>query len=174
MSDSISVLPNMTLGKSLDPIHQGFPSTAAMVALLYQGKIVDYHRQVPRRRPSNPKVHIPMAAADIPPEYFVDVQDVGRLHVAAAVLGGVQGQRIFAFAQRYNWDSILAILRKLEPAKTFPSNFSGGEDADEIKPRTRAEHLLRHLGRPGWTSLEESVRDMVHELRDLDARSSVQ
>lgn len=149
-----TVLPNMTLGKSLDPIHQGYPSTAGMVALLYQGKIIDYHRDVPR-------------------QYFVDVQDVGRLHVAAAVLGNVRGRRIFAFAQRYSWDSILDILRQLEPTKTFPENFSGGEDANEIEPRPQAENLLRRLGRPGWTSLEESVRDMVKGLRDLDALSNI-
>ena len=44
-----AVLPNMTLGKSLDPVNQGYSSTVGMVALLYRGQIVDYHRAVPRR-----------------------------------------------------------------------------------------------------------------------------
>ncbi|ORY63202.1 uncharacterized protein BCR38DRAFT_516239 [Pseudomassariella vexata] len=136
------VLPNMTLGKSLDPVKQAYPSTAGMVALLYRGEVVEYHRIVPR-------------------QYFVDVQDVGRLHVAAAVLDKVRGQRIFGFAARYSWDSVLGILRKLEPAKVFVENFSGGEDPNEIEPRHKAEQLLRDLGRPGWTSLEESVWNMV-------------
>ncbi|KAI4594313.1 hypothetical protein KJ359_008588 [Pestalotiopsis sp. 9143b] len=144
-----SVLPNMTLGKSLDPSTQGFPSTAAMVALLYKGQIVDYHRTVPR-------------------QYFVDVQDVGRLHVAATVLDKVRSERIFAFAARYNWDAVLGILRKLEPRTTFPDNFSGGDDPNEIQPRYKAEGYLRDLGRPGWTTLEESVRNMVVQFQDLE------
>lgn len=100
-------------------------------------------------------------------EYFVDVQDVGRLHVAAVLLGKVRSERIFAFAARYNWDAVLGILRELEPRRTFPDNFSGGEDPNEIQPRYKAEGYLRDLGRPGWTSLEESVRNMVVQFQEL-------
>ncbi|KAI0467425.1 hypothetical protein F4859DRAFT_243157 [Xylaria cf. heliscus] len=149
-----TVLPNMTLGKSLDPVNQGYPSTAGMLALLYKGQIMDYHRAVPR-------------------QYFVDVQDVGRLHVAAAVLRDVRGCRIFAFAERYSWDTIVAVLRRLladDPARLsrLPADFSGGEDPNEIEGRPAAELLLRELGRPGWTSLEESVADAVEGLRALE------
>lgn len=150
-----TVLPNMTLGKSLDPIRQGYPSTAAMVALLYQGKVVDYHSLVPR-------------------QYFVDVQDIGRLHVAAAILDTVRGQRIFGFAERFSWDIVLDVLRKLEPDREFPAPFSGGEDPNEITPRPKAEELLRRLGRPGWTTLEDSLRGMVDGLRELEAQSKSQ
>lgn len=90
-------------------------------------------------------------------EYYVDVDDTGRLHVAAAVLDHVKDQRVFAFAGRFNWDQILDILRKHYPEKTFPENFSDGEDANEIEPRDKAEQLLKDLGRPGWNSLEDSV-----------------
>ncbi|KAI0460037.1 hypothetical protein F5B21DRAFT_455030 [Xylaria acuta] len=148
-----TVLPNMTLGKSIDPIARGFSSTAGMVALLYRGEIVEYHRTVPR-------------------QYFVDVQDIGRLHVAAAIIKSVRSQRIFGFAYRYNWDSILEILRGLEPAKAFPENFSGGEDPNEIEPRHEAEQLLRELGRPGWTSLYESIRNMVEDFHEVEARQT--
>ncbi|KAK3936256.1 hypothetical protein QBC46DRAFT_419726 [Diplogelasinospora grovesii] len=150
-----TVLPNMTMGRSLDPVNQGYPSTAGMVALLYRGQVVDYHRGVPR-------------------QYFVDVQDVGRLHVAAAIVDSVRGRRIFAFAARYNWDAVLAVLRRLladDPARLarLPADFSGGEDPNEIEPRPEAERLLRALGRPGWTSLEESVAGAVEGLRGLEA-----
>ncbi|KAJ2991089.1 hypothetical protein NUW58_g2649 [Xylaria curta] len=148
-----TVLPNMTLGPSLDPVNQGYPSTASMVAFLYQGKVVEYHRMVPR-------------------QYFVDVQDIGRLHVAGAVLTKVRGQRIFGFAQRYSWDCILEILRNLEPDMVFPENFSGGEDPNEIEPRHKAEQLLRDLGQPGWTSLEESVRNLIQGLREVESRQT--
>ncbi|KAH8164928.1 hypothetical protein CIB48_g3314 [Xylaria polymorpha] len=147
-----TVLPDMTLGRSIDAINHGFPSTSGMVALLYRGEIVPYHRSVPR-------------------QYFVDVQDVGRLHVAAAILPNVRGQRIFAFAERYSWDSILDILRKLEPNKAFVENFSGGEDPNVIEPQSKAEQLLRDLGRTGWTHLEESIGNMVQDLQGLERGS---
>jgi hypothetical protein len=165
----------MTLGKSLDPVNQGFPSTNGMVASLYKGVLVDYHRTVPRRRfrlfsCSSRAGH----GTDKLTEYFVDVQDIGRLHVAAAVLTKIRGQRIFGFAERYNWDAILDILRKLEPAKAFPENFSGGEDPNEIEPRHKAEQLLRDLGGPGWTPLEESIRNVVQGLREIEGGHIVQ
>lgn len=81
----------------------------------------------------------------------------------------MRGQRIFAFAERYNWDSILDIFRKLEPNGTFLENFSGGEDPNEIQPREKAEQLLRDLGRPGWTHLEESVGNLVRDIQAAEA-----
>lgn len=89
------------------------------------------------------------------------MQDVGRLHVAVAVLSDVQAQRIFAFAGRFNWDYILDAMRKFRPTKAFPENFSGGEDTNEIEPRHKAERLLRALGEPGWVSLDLSVQQVV-------------
>lgn len=43
------VLPNYLFGKVLDPVHQGYPTTSAMVSLLWQGEIVDFHHVVHRR-----------------------------------------------------------------------------------------------------------------------------
>jgi hypothetical protein len=94
---------------------------------------------------------------DIDIEYYIDVEDTGRLHVAAAIFDHVKEQRIFGFAGRFSWDAILDIFRKNFPDRTFPENFSGGEDPNEIEPRDKAEQLLKDLGRPGWTSLEESI-----------------
>ncbi|KAH7205239.1 hypothetical protein BKA60DRAFT_600049 [Fusarium oxysporum] len=103
-----TVLPNVNFGKSVDPLHQGFASSAKMPALLYNRQVVDFHHMVPRH--------------------------TGRLHVAAGIFKHVQCQRIFGIAYRFSWDSILEIVRKIEPEKTFPDNFSGGEDSNEIEP----------------------------------------
>jgi hypothetical protein len=99
-------------------------------------------------------------------ECYIDVEDCGRLHVAAAIFDHVKDQRIFGFAGRFNWDDILDIFRKTAPNKKFPDNFSGGTDPNEIKPRDKAEQLLRDLGRPGWTSLEESVLANISDMRE--------
>ncbi|KAK7419197.1 hypothetical protein QQZ08_010965 [Neonectria magnoliae] len=139
------MLPNVNFGKSVDPVHQGFPSSAGIPALLWKGEVTDIH-------------HL------MPPQYFIDAQDTGRLHVAAGILERVQGQRILGFAQRFSWDSLLEAMRGIEPGRKFPENFSGGEDPNEILPRDKAEQLLRDLGRQGWTSLEESIRGLVEGL----------
>ncbi|GIJ91135.1 hypothetical protein Asppvi_010100 [Aspergillus pseudoviridinutans] len=139
-----TVLPNMNFGASLDVTNQGHPSTSAIVAELFKGN-TNY-------------------LGGITPQYFVDVQDDALLHVAAAIHPGVQSERLFAFAKPVNGDTVLAILRKLYPSRSFPSNFQAEEDLSEIVPRKRAEALLREMGREGWTSLEESIKRNTEDL----------
>ncbi|KAF4472987.1 aldehyde reductase 2 [Fusarium albosuccineum] len=141
-----TILPNFNFGKVLDPINQGYSSSAGLPVALWKGHIRPMH-------------HL------IAPQYYIDNEDTGRLHVAAVALPHVQEQRIFGFAERFSWDVILEILRKNQPDREFPANFSGGEDPNEIQPRGKAEQLLRELGRPGWTSLDESIRRNVEDIR---------
>ncbi|KAJ4328690.1 hypothetical protein N0V84_000881 [Fusarium piperis] len=141
-----TVLPNLIFGRSIDPVNQGYPSSSALPALLFNGMVTPAHQL-------------------IIPQYYVDVDDTGRLHVAAGILDNVKGQRIFAYAGRFNWDEVLKILRKSEPNKAFPDNFSGGRDANEYEARPKAEQLLRDLGRPGWATLEETILATVEGLR---------
>jgi hypothetical protein len=91
-------------------------------------------------------------------EYFVDVQDTALLHVAAAIHPSVLHERVFAFAEPINGDTLLAALRRLYPEKKLPENFQSAVDRSVIKPRERAEALLRDMGKNEWTSLEESIR----------------
>ncbi|EWZ31040.1 hypothetical protein FOCG_08155 [Fusarium oxysporum f. sp. radicis-lycopersici 26381] len=137
-----TVLPNFNWGSSIDPVNQGYPSSSGLPVLLFKGQVTPFH-------------------SVIVPQYYIDVEDTGRLHVAAAIFDHVKEQRIFGFAGRFSWDAILDILRKNFPNRTFPENFSGGEDPNEIEPRDKAEQLLKDLGRPGWTSLEESILSNV-------------
>ncbi|KAI1331075.1 aldehyde reductase [Xylariaceae sp. FL0255] len=139
-----TVLPNLTLGASLDPINQGHPSTSGFLAALFKGD-TSY-------------------LAFLPPQYFVDVEDVGLLHVAAATLPHVISERIFAFAEPQNGNDILAALRRLYPDRSFPADFQAGKDLSDIVPRQRAEALLREMGKDGWTKLEESIKRNTSDL----------
>lgn len=94
----------------------------------------------------------------------MDVQDTALLHVAAVIHPGVQSERIFAFAEPVNANTVLAVLRKLYPARNFPEDYQSERDLSEIVPRQRAESLLQELGRNGWTSLEESVKKNTEDL----------
>ncbi|KZL73851.1 aldehyde reductase, partial [Colletotrichum tofieldiae] len=145
-----AVLPNMNLGKSLDPVNQGHPSTSGFILPLLQGKR--------------------LAKEWCTPQYAIDVQDDGLLHVAAAILPDVKSERIFGFAEPFCWDDVLAILRKQFPNKKFHDNFAGEPyPAIIIKPRDRAEELLKRLGKSGWTSLEDSLWLNTEDLRAADA-----
>jgi hypothetical protein len=93
-------------------------------------------------------------------EYFIDVRDTARLHVAALLDPEIQSSRIFAYAHALNWTDILATMRKLRPDNDRipepPEN--EGRDLTNIIPRARAEELLKSFfNRPGWTSLEETL-----------------
>ncbi|KAL8895906.1 MAG: hypothetical protein Q9207_007957 [Kuettlingeria erythrocarpa] len=93
------------------------------------------------------------------PQWMVDVQDTGRLHVAALIDPDVEGQRILAFAHPFNWNDVLACLRKLAPERPFPADIEGqGRDLSRLDNGPGAE-LLRKFGRSGWTSMEESVKN---------------
>ncbi|KAH7254328.1 uncharacterized protein BKA55DRAFT_689828 [Fusarium redolens] len=135
-----TVLPSTNFGKSLDWKHQGYPSTSSFIKTLWSGTALDL-------------------LTNASPQYFIDVQDDAKLHVAATLLDGVRGERIFPWAETWNLDQILAILRAQNPDRTFVKDFQAMRYlADIEKPRLRCIQLLQALGETGFTSLEESVR----------------
>lgn len=90
---------------------------------------------------------------------MVNVKDTARLHVAALLDPAVENERILAFAHPFNWNDILAILRKLYPEKKFPTDIED-EPRDLSKlDNSRGFTLLKAFGQPGFTGLEESVRE---------------
>ena len=95
-------------------------------------------------------------------EWFVDVQDCARLHVAALLHQEISGERIFAWASPFNWNVVLAEFRKLFPERKFIDDVPGlWDDLAIVGPARRAEALLREMGRPGFTTLEESLKMTV-------------
>ncbi|KAF5687838.1 aldehyde reductase II [Fusarium denticulatum] len=135
-----TVLPSTNFGKSLDWKHQGYPSTSGFIRTLWSGTALE-------------------SLTNASPQYFVDVQDDAKLHIAATLLHDVQGERIFPWAETWNLDQILAILRAQNPDRTFVKDFQAMRYlADIEEPRSRCIQLLQALGEPGFTSLEESIR----------------
>lgn len=128
-----AVLPNANFGTRLRPTGN---STGDWIYGLYNGKDDLF---------------------SIPPQYYIDVSDDAKLHVAALVDPSANGQRLFGFAGTYTFNSVLAVFRKLEPSKTFLEDRDQGEDLTEV-PNGDAEALLKkHYGH-GWTTLEESLK----------------
>lgn len=138
-----TVLPNANMGLVLDPEHQGTPSTVGWLKALWNGFEGEED------------------LLENPPQYYINVQDNARVHVAALISPDVNGERLFTFAHPYNWNSLLAIFRELWPEHKFVDDFPDlGEDLSRVA-NGRAEELLKRFGGNGWTSLKDSVRDAV-------------
>lgn len=100
-------------------------------------------------------------------EWFVNVRDCARLHVAALLDENVNHQRLFAFSEPVNWTDAVTILRDIRPNnKKIPDPPENeGKDLSEIVPRGKAEDLLKSFyGISGWTNLRESISAGVADL----------
>ncbi|KAH8655887.1 hypothetical protein BX600DRAFT_470467 [Xylariales sp. PMI_506] len=141
-----TVLPNANMGLVLSTEHQGYPSTAGWIRALWNG--FEGHEDLKFN----------------PPQYYINVQDNARVHVAATIYEDVEGERLFTFAYPYTWNDILAVFRKLYPQRKFIDDIPDlGQDLSKVA-NERAEELLRRFGFPGWTSLEESVKAVTDTL----------
>ncbi|EXF86353.1 NAD dependent epimerase/dehydratase [Colletotrichum fioriniae PJ7] len=129
-----------------DQVNQGHASTSSFIQSMWYGMHSDRLSQIPA-------------------QYFVDVQDTARLHVAGAVLHSVQNERIFAWAEPWNFNRILEILRIHYPQRMFLENFHHEHDLSSVSgPRSRALEILNQLGRDGFVSLEDSILGNVQDL----------
>jgi nucleoside-diphosphate-sugar epimerase len=136
-----TVLPNANMGIVLSPENQGQPSTVGWIKAVWDGF---------------------NGTEDLkfnPPQYYINVQDNARVHVAALIFSDVENERLFTFAHPFSWNDILAALRKLYPTHKFIDDLPNlGQDLSKVANQ-RAEELLKRFGLPGWTSLEKSVKD---------------
>jgi len=140
-----TVLPNYNMGKILLPEIGG--STMSYVRKLLEGD--------------------DQSVKSFPPQWYVNVRDTARLHVAALLDPQVESERLFGFAAPYNWTDVVDILHKLRPENTkipkAPENEA--RDLSDIKPSKRAEQLIQSFfGVPGWTSLEDSIAEGIADM----------
>lgn len=143
---SAAVLPNANFGRPLDPKNQGHVSTTLWVKNLFEGRVD--------------------AIKDTPPQYFVDVQDTAFLHLVALTNSKICGDRIFAFAEPFNFNDILSIFRKLYPDRSFHEDLPNQDrDLSNIAPAGEAEELLKEIKGEGWTGLEESLKQNTVDLK---------
>ncbi|EGE80807.1 aldehyde reductase II [Blastomyces dermatitidis ATCC 18188] len=137
-----TVLPNANFGEVLSPQHQGFPSTAGWVRAVWEGFKGKYADEVSNK-----------------PQYYVNVRDNALVHVAALIYADVQAERLFAFAQPYNWNDILAVMRKLYPDREFIDDIPDlGRDLSKVTNQG-AEDLLKRISGKGWTGFEQTIKE---------------
>ncbi|KAJ9365721.1 cinnamoyl-CoA reductase [Paecilomyces variotii] len=95
-----------------------------------------------------------------PPMWYVSVEDVAYLHIAALLHPDLKLERIFAMAAPFNWTDVVEIIRKLQPDndKIPDPPADEGRCLHEFLEAGKAEKLLQEFcGRSGWTSLEDCL-----------------
>ncbi|PGH15962.1 hypothetical protein AJ79_02129 [Helicocarpus griseus UAMH5409] len=144
-----TVLPNVNFGSALCPEHQGYPSTVMWVRAVWDGFRANH----------GDGVSIPPRV--IPLQWFVDVVDDALVHVAALIYKDVRAERLFAYAETYSWNDILAALRKAHPERQFIEDIPDlGTDLSKVTNQG-AEDLLKKIAGRGWMGLEETIRKMT-------------
>jgi nucleoside-diphosphate-sugar epimerase len=135
-----TVLPSCNMGPSLVYEKQGHPSTGGWPKALYEGDT--------------------SFILNIPPQYFIDVRDTAKLHIAALVSPETANERLWGFAEAYSWNSVLATLRKLWPEKKLLDDIDGLSEPEMVLPTEGALKALKDVyGQDDWISLEVSLRD---------------
>merc|ERR1711939_904195 len=107
-----TILPNANFGKILDP-EQQHGSTAGWIRMAYTGKFEP--------------------VKDLPPQYYVDVQDTARLHVV---------------------ERIRPDLKDRAP----PRSASNDKDLSTVDTALALRLLKERFGQDGWTKLETSLK----------------
>ena len=136
-----AVLPNFNVGRILT---NGGP-TGGSVELLMKGIV-----------------------APFPPQYFINVVDTARIHLAAAALDAkVENERIFAFASPFTFTEMISILKELRPdlnTLAAPPK-DEGEDLSNVPNELGAELLKKWFGQDaGYKTMRQSIEETLKSL----------
>jgi len=137
--DLVVLLPNANFG----PVLYGAPtSTAAMVASLLENddKAVGLTQSIPS-------------------QWYVDVRDCALVHLRVLSSPEVANKRIWTVAGPWGWNTILDILRKNFPGKSFPPDVEAPDKGPTSQLRIEHDLATKLVGK--WIGLEKSVMDTV-------------
>ncbi|EHK47113.1 hypothetical protein TRIATDRAFT_306833 [Trichoderma atroviride IMI 206040] len=98
--------------------------------------------------------------------WIINVEDTALLMVAAATLPSIANERIFAYYKQATWNELRLRVRLLYPDRSDlvvgPDSDIVGRDLSNANELVqRAEEVLKELGRPGFTSVDDTLRDFV-------------
>ncbi|ORY06380.1 hypothetical protein BCR34DRAFT_632289 [Clohesyomyces aquaticus] len=136
-----TVVPSSCFGPVLAPEYQEYPTTAGFVRSLYEGKNEGMFEWME-------------------PQWFVHLRDSARLHVAAAVLKGVEGERVFAWAETYTWLGVRDVLEDEMGRNVGVTLKNKGVDLSTYDEK-RSLELLERMGCIGWEGFATAVRENI-------------
>ncbi|KAL0936728.1 aldehyde reductase ii [Colletotrichum truncatum] len=147
-----SVVPNAALGKVLIPEHQGFPTAVGVLKSLWQGHLS------------------PEFVAMFPAQWYCDVVDIARIHIAALLFPDVKSERLIAYAGRFNINDILAVFREAQPGRNVPADLPDlASDKGKIDNRRATELMERMLGGRTWTTLKDCITPLAEQYAFAEA-----
>lgn len=137
-----TVVPSANFGIMVAPEHTGFPSSIGLLKLLWRGSTAPVRM--------------------LPPSWYVDVEDTALLHLAALTLPGVENERVFGIAEKFCYNDILAIFKKVCPGRKFLEHVDEVPDIGTVETIARSEELLKRVGKAeGFSTLEEGVSKWI-------------
>jgi nucleoside-diphosphate-sugar epimerase len=148
-----AVLPDTVFGEILCPKEQGIPSTAGLVKMLHDGVNIEVLKFVA-------------------PQWYIDVVDNAKLHVAALLHPDVKEERLLGAAGPWNWNDVLGILRKEFPDRTFIDDLDLGRDISIVENGRTLQALKDVYGQGKWIGLERSIRETAKAFADPGAKAS--
>lgn len=92
----------------------------------------------------------------------MDVRDIARLHVAATVFEDVREQRLLGYAGTFNFNTLLHVMREVDPEKDLPAEIEVVKDITRADTES-ARRALALLGKKGFMGFEEAVRANIAE-----------
>lgn len=94
-------------------------------------------------------------------QWMIDVVDCARLHVIALVDPEVRDQRVLGYADKYDWDLLVGVMRKLAPGKTAHLKEIGVEEWTNTVDNSLPLQMLKRVGVEGFKGLEESIKELL-------------
>lgn len=97
---------------------------------------------------------------------YINTYDDAVIHVGAVLDPDVKNERIFAWAQKFTWNDVLAIMRKLYPDQAVVEDLPDPKMVMAEADLSLAMGLLRKWGpQEEWTGFEEGIRDFLEEVK---------
>ncbi|GAA5820064.1 hypothetical protein JCM10212_006423 [Sporobolomyces blumeae] len=141
-----TVLPGVCVGEVMDPEKQ-WGSTGGIIRDVFLSKTNEI-------------------AKNTPVQAFVAASDIGVIHLGALVLSNVTGQRFYGTPSLMTWNDVLAIFRSLYPSHKFFDDFDKRKKEDSTYDDANSRDVLRRMGRDGWKTMEEAMRENVEPVAD--------
>ena len=87
------------------------------------------------------------------------------LHVAALLDPDLKDKRIQAWAVQFNWNDVLAIMRRLYPTRQFVDDLPGMGKIFTTTDDTLARGLLKKwVQQDDWMNLEDGIRETLESI----------
>jgi len=108
--------------------------------------------------------------AAVPPQWMINTSDDAKIHLAALIDQTVASERIFAFAQPFDWNDMLEAVRNARPnaplSEPLPAH---GKDISSVDNAPGAQLLRKWFNQAGYKLLNESVEENLEGFGEVDA-----